>query len=122
MSGIGHRAHGFFRVQHHLLDCLEHDLRTSRAVGSDHIYGPFVEPLGEGFGIGAAAQIAVIVDGDLPDDHHIRPRHLARREDGLAQLVEIVKRLEDQQIHFRFHQRLYLFAENRLRLGDRSGS
>ena len=77
---------------------------------------------GEGPRIGAVAQVAVVVDGDLGDDDQVPAGDLARSQDGFAQFIEIAEGLQDEQIDAGFEKGLHLLGEDgaRLREGGRA--
>ena len=110
--GVGHGAHRLGGELHHPLDGFERGLGAHRAVEADRVHRPGVHLAREGFGIGAAGQVAEIVDGDLGDDGQIGAGGLARGADRLAQFVQIAESFEDQQVDAGFHQRFDLLAED----------
>ena len=73
---------------------------------------------GECFGVGAAGQVAEIVDGDLRDDGQIRAGHFPRGENRFAQLVQVGESFENQQIDARPGKHFDLFTERGAGLGE----
>ena len=121
-TGVGHRAQRLGGVLHHALDGFERGLGADRAIEADGIHRPGVHLAGEGLGVGAAGQVAEIVDGHLRDHRHVAAGGFVRGHHGLAQFIEVAESLEDQQIDAGFEQRIDLFAEDGARFGEGGGA
>ncbi len=121
-AGVGHGAHRLRGYRHHALDGFEGGLGTHRTIEADHVHRPRIHLAGEGLRIGAAGQVAEIVDGDLGDDRNRVADRVARGQHRFAQLVQVAEGLEDQHVHAGFHQRIHLLAEDGSRFGERGGA
>src|SRR5207248_2043353 len=95
----------------HLLDRIENDLRPHRAVESDDVGAHRIQRLGQIFDRQTIGCVTVGADSHLRDDRNAGI-HFTRRENRLLDLVQIGKRLENEQIATAVPERLELLAES----------
>ena len=119
---VRHGAHRLGGECHHALHGFQRGLGTHRAIDPDHVGRPFVEKPRECFRFRAARKIAVIVDGYLRHDGHVRSGGFARGENGFAHFVRIAEGFQNQQVHAGIQQHLRLLAEDGPRFGERGRS
>src|SRR5438128_6451362 len=104
----------------HLLDRIEDDLRSNRAIQAHHVGTESVERLSEIFYRYAVRRVTIGADRHLRNDGDVRV-HFACRENSLLDLVKIGERLEYEQIAAAVLQCLELLAKHRSRLIQAGG-
>ncbi len=105
MGGERSRSHGanaFHRVKH--------GNRADAAVAADDVGSPFLQLRAVVLGAGTVQAVPFLIDGDLGHNRQLGI-DVASGEQGLVQLLEIAKGLQDQQVDAFFVQGLNLLAE-----------
>ena len=110
-AGVGLRRQPHVGHIADALDCLEHWRRADAAVDTDNARAARDQIRGKLLGRRAVQGGAIFFGSHLRDDRQVA--HAAHRGDRGANLVQVAKSLEDEQVHLAVNQRLRLLAEHR---------